>query len=172
MRTFGKVLGVIGIVLLVLVVAGVTFAAWTVHRSYPQTTGTVTLQGLEGDVDVYRNDRGIPDLYADTPADLFFAQGYVHAQDRFWEMDFRRHITAAGKPTTLSFEGAAISGLKRVGWMKDTVKAGEVVTVVGHPYKDGRPGGSIDHLLLADGRKVGTGDAIPSALIVPGVSAQ
>ena len=81
-------------------------------------------------------------------------------------------VTADGKTTTLSFEGAAISVLKRVGWMKDTVKAGEVVTVVGHPYKDGRPGGSIDHLLLADGRKVGTGDAIPSALIVPGVSAQ
>ena len=52
--------------------------------------------------------------------------------------------------------------------MKDTVKAGDVVTVVGHPYKDGRPGGSIDHLLLADGRKVGTGDAIPPALVVPG----
>ncbi|HET7899668.1 MAG TPA: penicillin acylase family protein, partial [Candidatus Nanopelagicales bacterium] len=62
--------------------------------SFPQTSGTLTLQGLEGSVDVYRNDRGIPDLYADSPADLFFAQGYVHAQDRFWEMDFRRHITA------------------------------------------------------------------------------
>ncbi|MFN8158650.1 MAG: penicillin acylase family protein [Candidatus Nanopelagicales bacterium] len=94
MRTLGKVLGIVGIVLLVLVVAGVTFAAWTVHRSYPQTSGTVTLQGLKGPVDVYRNDRGIPDVYADDPADLFFAQGYVHAQDRFWEMDFRRHITA------------------------------------------------------------------------------
>ena len=81
-------------------------------------------------------------------------------------------VTANGKTTTLSFEGAAISVLKRVGWMKDTVKVGEVVTVVGHPYKDGRPGGSIDYLLLADGRKVGTGDAIPSALVVPGVSAQ
>ena len=94
MRTFGKVLAVLGIVVLLLVVTGVTFAAWTVHRSFPQTSGTVTLQGLSGSVDVYRNDRGIPDLYADTPADLFFAQGYVHAQDRFWEMDFRRHITA------------------------------------------------------------------------------
>lgn len=81
-------------------------------------------------------------------------------------------VTADGKTTTLSFEGAAISVLKRVGWMKDTVKTGDVVTVVGHPYKDGRPGGSIDYLLLADGRKVGTGDAIPPALVVPGVSVQ
>ncbi len=81
-------------------------------------------------------------------------------------------VTADGKTTQLSFEGAAIPVLKRVGWMKDTVKAGDVVTVVGHPYKDGRPGGSIDHLILADGRKVGTGDAIPPALVVPGISAQ
>jgi len=81
-------------------------------------------------------------------------------------------VTADGKTTVLSFEGAAISVLKRVGWTKDTVKAGDVVTVVGHPFKDGRPGGSIDHLLLADGRKIGTGDAIPPALVVPGVVAQ
>jgi hypothetical protein len=81
-------------------------------------------------------------------------------------------VTADGKTTVLSFEGAAISVLKRVGWTKDTVKAGDTVTVVGHPFKDGRPGGSIDHLLLADGRKIGTGDAIPPALVVPGVVAQ
>ena len=37
---------------------------------------------------------GVPQLWADTAEDLFRAQGYVHAQDRFWEMDFRRHVTA------------------------------------------------------------------------------
>jgi hypothetical protein len=72
-------------------------------------------------------------------------------------------------PATYAFEGAAIAVLKRVGWTKDSIKAGDVVTVVGHPYKNGKPGGSIDHLLLADGRKLGTGDAIPGALRVPGV---
>lgn len=72
-------------------------------------------------------------------------------------------------PVTYAFEGAAVAVLKRVGWTRDSVKAGDVVTVVGHPYKNGRPGGSIDHLILADGRKLGTGDAIPGALRVPGV---
>ena len=72
-------------------------------------------------------------------------------------------------PVTYSLEGAAIAVLKRVGWTRDSVKAGDKVTVVGHPYKNGRPGGSIDHLILADGRKIGTGDAIPGALRVPGV---
>ena len=80
-------------------------------------------------------------------------------------------LTVDGKdgPVTYAFEGAAIAVLKRVGWTRDSVKAGDVVTVVGHPYKTGKPGGSIDHLILADGRKLGTGDAIPGALRVPGV---
>lgn len=81
-------------------------------------------------------------------------------------------VTANGKTTSLSFEGAAIAVVKRVGWLKDTVQAGDSITIVGHPYRDGRPGGSIDHIILADGRKVGTGDAIPPALVVPGVSVQ
>ena len=72
-------------------------------------------------------------------------------------------------PVTYAFEGAAIAVLKRVGWTKDSVKAGDIVTIVGHPYKNGKPGGSIDHLILADGHKLGTGDAIPGALRVPGV---
>jgi hypothetical protein len=79
------------------------------------------------------------------------------------------HLTVQdkGKDVVFAYEGAAIAVLKRVGWMKDSVKAGDVVTVVGHPFKDGRPGGSIEHLLLADGSKLGTGDAIPGALVVP-----
>lgn len=78
-------------------------------------------------------------------------------------------VDAKDGPATWSFEGAAIAVLKRVGWTRDSVKAGDVVTVVGHPFRDGRPGGSIDYLLLADGTKLGTGDAIPGALRVPGV---
>ena len=94
MRRLGKVLGVIGIVLLLLVVVVASYGAWTVRRSFPQTTGELSLPGLRAPVDVVRDDRGIPQIYADSPEDLFFAQGYVHAQDRFYEMDFRRHITS------------------------------------------------------------------------------
>ena len=120
MRKLGKVLGVIGIVALLLVVTVIGYRAWTVHRSFPQTSGDITLQGLTGTVDVYRDDRGIPDLYADNPADLFYAQGYVHAQDRFWEMDFRRHITSGrlsemfGKSQVETDTFLRISGWRRV----------------------------------------------------------
>ena len=56
--------------------------------------GELGLQGLDADVEVLRDARGIPTILAETSHDLFYAQGYVHAQDRFWEMDVRRHITA------------------------------------------------------------------------------
>ncbi len=72
-----------------------------------------------------------------------------------------------GKDVVYSYEGAAVAVLKRVGWTRESVKAGDAITVVGHPYKDARPGGSIEHLVLADGRNLGTGDAIPGALVVP-----
>jgi hypothetical protein len=81
----------------------------------------------------------------------------------------RVEVLEKDKPVTYEFECAAISVLKRAGWTRDTVKPGDAITVVGHPYKDGRPGGSVDHLVLKDGSKVGSGDAIPGALTVPGV---
>jgi len=81
----------------------------------------------------------------------------------------RVEVLEKDKPVTYEFECAAISVLKRAGWTRDTVKPGDAITVIGHPYKDGRPGGSVDYLILKDGSKVGSGDAIPGALTVPGV---
>lgn len=85
-------------VLVLALVAGVGYGAYwtvsTVRASFPQTTGTLDVEGLSAPVDVKRDQYGIPQIYASTDEDLFRAQGYVHAQDRFWEMDVRRHMTA------------------------------------------------------------------------------
>lgn len=81
-------------VLVVLAVLLAGAAVWTVRRSFPQTGGELRLPGLQRQATVLRDAHGIPHIYADTPHDLFMAQGYVHAQDRFWEMDFRRKTTA------------------------------------------------------------------------------
>lgn len=61
-------------------------------KSFPLTDGQIQLEGLNAPVDIYRDHMGIPHIYATTSHDLFFAQGYVHAQDRFWQMDTWRHI--------------------------------------------------------------------------------
>ncbi len=83
---------VIALVLL-LVLASVA-GAWLVRRPLPQVEGTIEVPGLTGEVVVIRDAQGIPQLYADSMSDLMMAQGFVHAQERFYEMDVRRHITA------------------------------------------------------------------------------
>jgi penicillin amidase len=65
---------------------------YNITRSFPQTDGEIQLPGLDAPVEVYRDSYGVPHIYASTADDLFFTQGYVHAQDRFWQMDFWRHI--------------------------------------------------------------------------------
>ncbi|SCD90066.1 penicillin amidase [Streptomyces sp. DvalAA-14] len=86
------------IAIVLMLVAGIGYGSYwgvsTVRASFPQTTGSLQLKGLSGPVDVKRDANGIPQIYADTSADLFRAQGYVQAQDRFYEMDVRRHLTS------------------------------------------------------------------------------
>lgn len=94
MRRWTKVLSWTGTVVVVVVIVGLVTAVWTVRRSFPQTQGTITLKGPDDRITVVRDDQGIPQIYADTTHDLFFGQGYVQAQDRFFQMDFRRHLTA------------------------------------------------------------------------------
>ena len=60
----------------------------------PGVRGELAVAGLDGNVTVHRDAYGIPQIYADSAEDLFTAQAAVHAQDRFWEMDFRRHVTS------------------------------------------------------------------------------
>jgi penicillin amidase len=81
------------VLVLVLVAAAVT-AVTVVHKSLPQVDGTISVPGLGSKVTVVRDANGIPQVYADSAKDLFYAQGYVQAQDRFFEMDVRRHTTA------------------------------------------------------------------------------
>ncbi len=94
MRILGRIVLVVVVFALVLGVVAAGLFAWTVRRSFPQTDGAATLPALSADVTVIRDERGVPDIYADTSDDLYAALGYVHAQDRFYEMDFRRHVTS------------------------------------------------------------------------------
>ncbi|MFC8494824.1 penicillin acylase family protein [Streptomyces sp. NPDC057235] len=112
------------LVLLVLVlVAGVGAGGYwgvsTVRASFPQTTGEIRLDGLSGRVEVKRDALGVPQVYADNEQDLFRAQGYVQAQDRFYEMDVRRHVTA-GRLSEMFGDGQVEtdSFLRTLGWRR------------------------------------------------------
>ena len=77
-------------VLLVLASAGT--GAFIIRRAFPQITGRLTVPGLLAGVEVIRDRWGVPHIYAANSHDLFFAQGYIQAQDRLWQMDFNRRV--------------------------------------------------------------------------------
>ncbi len=85
-------------------------------KSFPQVDGEIQLEGLDGTVDIYRDNMGVPHIYATTAHDLFFAQGFVHAQDRFWQMDFWRHVGSGTISEMFSSEVETDAFLRTLGW--------------------------------------------------------
>ncbi|MEZ5094025.1 penicillin acylase family protein, partial [Nocardioides sp.] len=84
----------VAVTLVLLLVAAVAGGVVVLRRPLPQTAGTLEVPGLDGTVEVVRDAHGIPQLYGDSLDDLMRAQGFVHAQERFFEMDLRRHVTS------------------------------------------------------------------------------
>lgn len=109
---FGVIAG-----LVVIAVAAAFFVTWTIQRSFPQTAGELEAPGLQAEVTVQRDALGVPTITADSSHDLFYAQGFVHAQDRFFEMDFRRHVTS-GRVSEMFGESQAGTDmfLRTLGW--------------------------------------------------------
>ncbi len=109
----------VGAVLVLTLVAGVVVGVVAVRRPYPTVSGEIAVPGLGADVEVIRDGDGIPQVYADTAQDLFYAQGFVQAQDRFFEMDFRRHVTS-GRLSELLGRDALESDMyiRTMGWRR------------------------------------------------------
>lgn len=114
-RLLSWLAGALLILALLIAVLGVLL----VRRSFPQTTGEVQLPGLLNPVQVYRDASGIPHIYASQVHDLFFAMGYTHAQDRFWQMDFWRHL-GSGRLAEMFGESQLETDkfLRTLGWAR------------------------------------------------------
>ena len=86
-----KIIGIVFIVLIaVLFAAGALFIRSVARRGLPDYNSTVELSGLSDEVEVYRDDFGVPHIYAKNEMDLYRAVGYCMAQDRLWQMDLLR----------------------------------------------------------------------------------
>ncbi|MGW1003260.1 penicillin acylase family protein [Streptomyces sp. NPDC002520] len=120
-RKKGRKARLIVLVLVLAIVGGIAYGGYwsigTVRASFPRTEGEITLDGLSGPVDVKRDGYGIPQIYASSDEDLFMAQGYVQAQDRFYEMDVRRHMTS-GRLSEMFGKGQVDNDafLRTLGW--------------------------------------------------------
>lgn len=79
-------------VLLTLVLGGAGAILWLAKRAEPTYSGEVTLPGLRAPVRIRMGPHGVPTLHADSIHDLLFAQGYVVASERMWQMDLMRRL--------------------------------------------------------------------------------
>jgi len=84
---------VVLLVLVALICGFVLYAYWRmVQRPTPKSSGRVQVAGLGERVEILLDKHGIPHVYAENEADLFYAQGYMHARDRLWQMEQNRRI--------------------------------------------------------------------------------
>lgn len=82
----------IGSVVLALLLAIGTGSYAYLWSGLPKTEGTQSLNGIQKPIDIARDQNGVPHIFAQTDADAFFALGFVHAQDRLWQMEVNRRI--------------------------------------------------------------------------------
>jgi penicillin G amidase len=80
--------------LVVFIILAVLGAYFYLRMSLPKLSGSLTVSGLQESVEVIRDQNAVPHIYAKNQADAYFALGYVHAQDRLWQMEFQRRVGA------------------------------------------------------------------------------
>lgn len=88
-RKIKILLGIAGSLTIIALVT-VVILRYLVTKSFPMVDGELRIAGLQSAVTIQRDDYGVPHIAAENEHDLFFAQGYVHAQDRLWQMDLSR----------------------------------------------------------------------------------
>ena len=87
-------------------------AAWS-RRRLPQDSGVIFANGLENEVIIDRDRWGIPSIHSPNRHALFFAQGFVHAQDRLWQMDINRRAASGRLAEILGPEALETDRLTR-----------------------------------------------------------
>jgi penicillin amidase len=75
------------------VVAAGGGAAWFIHTKQPVRSGSIALKQLQAPVSVAYDERGVPHIRAENETDLYRALGYVHAQDRLFQMEMVRRLS-------------------------------------------------------------------------------
>jgi penicillin amidase len=112
----------------VLLVALITAVLWlySIARSpLPQLDGSIAVPGISSKVRVVRDERGVPTIEAATLEDLFFAQGYVTAQDRLWQMDIMRRAAAGELSEVIGEDTVKMDREQRILGLRQAAEAAE-----------------------------------------------
>ena len=101
------------VVLCLLAVAAVYYLA---SRSLPDYDKELAVRGIDGPVEIVRNNANVPHIFGAGDADVFFGLGYAHAQDRLWQMEFQRRLGAGRLAEMLSSLGLIEVAYRRLGF--------------------------------------------------------
>src|SRR4029453_13107744 len=80
------------VVLLLLMAIAALGLLHYIRRSLPVVDGEASVQGISAPIEIVRDADAIPHVFATTKLDALYGLGYVHAQDRLWQMEFQRRI--------------------------------------------------------------------------------
>src|SRR5215469_9430407 len=89
-----RILGTLFLVLLMLIMVGMAWLLTIVRSALPELDGPLPVGGISAGVSITRDGHGVPTIESATLNDLFFAQGYVTAQDRLFQMDLMRRAAS------------------------------------------------------------------------------
>lgn len=117
-----KALLILGCVLLAAGGAFFLWFQWAAHSALPRLDGTIALSGLKASVSVVRDEHGVPSITAQSLDDLFFAQGFVTAQDRLWQMDMLRRYAAGEMAAALGKDYVEIDRQQRVLGLREVAE--------------------------------------------------
>src|SRR6202790_4045720 len=112
-------------VLLIALIAAFWWLYSIARSALPQLDGSIAVPGISSKVRVVRDERGVPTIEAATLEDLFFAQGYVTAQDRLWQMDIMRRAAAGELSEVIGEDTVKIDREQRILGLRIAAQAAE-----------------------------------------------
>ena len=134
---------IVAIVVAALLAGGFLGARWLLfRRALPRQKGRVRVSGLEASARVRRDRHGIPHVEATSVRDAAFCMGYVHAQDRLWQMEFLRRVAAGRVSEFAGADGVPVDrfirrlGLARIAALEARQMSGDVKAML-EGYTDG-----------------------------------
>ena len=123
-----------GCTLITIIVIGMLSGWFYLRHGLPNTDDSLVIEGLDADVTVMRDDKGVPRIFAATDRDAFFTMGYLHAQDRLWQLELQRRV-GSGRLSEI-FGETTLSSDKFIRTMGFYDSAASIWHTLSEPAKD------------------------------------
>jgi penicillin amidase len=112
----------LGVAIAVILILTAGYLYFVAHSALPQLDGKVQINDLSSPVTVTRDSHGVPVIEASNLPDLFFAQGYITAQDRLWQMDIMRRFASGELSEILGDETLKLDREQRILGLRAAAK--------------------------------------------------